>query len=480
MTSNETEASVDPRLFNEDLAPTKPAQRTWTTYNYIALWFSMSMEMTTYMLASSLIAGGMNWKQALFTILLGNLIVLVPMLLNAHAGAKYGIPFPVFVRASFGPVGANLPALLRAIVACGWFGIQTWLGGQAIAAMLGVLLPQTTNMLWIPWACFLGFWLLNMVVVWRGVESIRALQSLSAPFILLMSLLLLFWMLNKAGGFGPMLSAPSHFTSIGSFLRFFIPSLTAIVGYWATLSLNIPDFTRYAKNQDAQIMGQAFGLPVAMTLYSFIGIAVTSASQVVFGEPIWSPIVLLGRFHQPFVAFLGLIAVLIATLNVNIAANVVSPSNDFSNLAPRLISFRTGGMITGFLGLAMMPWKIMQSFGNYIFGWLVGYSGLLGPVAGIMITDYFLIRKTKLDSYSLYRRDGIYEYRRGINLVALIALVLGVAAALVGRFVPAVAFLYDYAWFIGFFLSGGLYYIMMVRHAARQPIATLEIETTKQ
>jgi NCS1 family nucleobase:cation symporter-1 len=480
MTPDLAEAGVDHSLFNEDLAPTKPAQRTWTTYNYIALWFSMSMEVTTYMLASSLIAGGMNWKQAIFTILFGNLIVLVPMLLNAHAGAKYGIPFPVFVRVSFGPVGANLPALLRAIVACGWFGIQTWLGGQAIAAMLGVLLPHTIGVLWVPWACFLGFWLLNMVVVWRGVESIRSLQSLSAPFMLLMSLLLLFLMLNKAGGFGPMLSAPSRFTSTGSFLRFFIPSLTAMVGYWATLSLNIPDFTRYAKNQDAQIVGQAFGLPVAMTLYSFIGIAVTSASQVVFGEPIWNPIVLLGRFHQPVVAFLGLIAVLIATLNVNIAANVVSPSNDFSNLAPRLISFRTGGMITGFLGLAMMPWKIMQSFGNYIFGWLVGYSGLLGPVAGIMVTDYFLIRKTKLDCYSLYRRGGIYEYRRGINLVALIALVLGVAAALVGRFVSAVSFLYDYAWFIGFFLSGGLYYIVMIRHAVTQPIATPEIEPAKQ
>ncbi len=388
----------DQRLCNRDLAPTVPAQRSWSTYNFIALWFSMSMELTTYMLASSLIAGGMNWKQALFTILLGNLIVLVPMLLNAHAGAKYGIPFPVFVRASFGPIGANIPAMLRALVACGWFGIQTWLGGQAIAAMAGVLWPQTLHLPWVLWVCFLGFWLLNMVVVWRGVESIRFLQSYSAPFMLAMSLLLLFWMLHKAGGFGPMLAAPSHFQTTGSFLRFFFPSLTAMVGYWATLSLNIPDFTRYARNQEAQIVGQAFGLPVAMTLYSFIGIAVTSASTVVFGEPIWNPITLLGRFHQPLIAFFGLIAVLIATLNVNIGANVVSPSNDFSNLAPRLISFRTGGLITGFLGLAMMPWKLMATFGSYIFGWLVGYSGLLGPVAGIMVADYFLVRKTKLDS----------------------------------------------------------------------------------
>jgi nucleobase:cation symporter-1, NCS1 family len=469
------ELAPDTRLYNEDLAPTQPAQRTWSTYNYIALWFSMSMEVTTYMLASSLIAGGMNWKQAIFTILLGNLIVLIPMLLNAHAGAKYGIPFPVFVRASFGPVGANIPAILRAIVACGWFGIQSWLGGQAIAAMVGVLLPQTTHMPWVLWTCFLGFWLLNMAVVWRGVESIRFLQSFSAPFMLLMSLILLFWMLHKAGGFGPMLSAPSRFTSTSSFLHFFIPSLTAMVGYWATLSLNIPDFTRYAKNQDAQIIGQAFGLPVAMVLYSFIGIAVTSASEVVFGQPIWSPITLLGRFHQPLVAFLGLIALLVATLNVNIAANVVSPSNDFSNLAPRLISFRAGGMITGFLGLAMMPWKLMETFGSYIFGWLVGYSGLLGPVAGIMVTDYFLVRKTKLDCYSLYRRGGMYEYRRGLNPAALIAVVVGVVAALIGRFVPAVTFLYDYAWFIGFFLSGLLYYLMMLGNPA---IATERNEAT--
>lgn len=339
--------AADPRLYNDDLAPTTPAQRTWTTYNYIALWFSMSMEVTTYMLASSLITGGMSWKQATGTILLGNLIVLVPMILNAHAGAKYGIPFPVFVRASFGTRGANVPALLRALVACGWFGIQSWLGGQAIAAMLAVLWPQTAHMPAVLWACFLSFWLLNMFVVWRGVESIRFLQSFSAPFMLVMSLALLFWMLHRAGGFGPMLATPSRFTSTSSFLKFFFPSLTAMVGYWATLSLNIPDFTRYAKSQGSQVVGQAFGLPIAMTLYSFIGIACTSASVTIFGEPVWSPIALLGRFHQPGVAFLAMIALLVATLNVNIGANVVSPSNDFANLAPRLISFRTGGLITG-------------------------------------------------------------------------------------------------------------------------------------
>ncbi len=451
---------ADPQLYNADLAPTTPEQRTWGTYNYIALWFSMSMEVTTYMLASSLIAGGMNWKQAIGTILLGNLIVLIPMLLNAHAGAKYGIPFPVFVRAPFGVRGANIPAMLRAMVACGWFGIQSWIGGTAIAQMVNVLSPKTAQMPAVTWICFLGFWFLNMVVVWRGVESIRFLESYSAPFIMLMSALLLGFVLHKAGGVGPLLSAPSRFTSTGSFLAYFFPALTGMVGYWATLSLNIPDFTRYAKDQDAQIVGQAIGLPVAMTLFSMLGIACTSASIVIFGEAVWSPVALLGRFHQPLLAFMGLIALLVATLNVNIGANVVGPSNDFANLAPRFISFRTGGLITGACGLAIMPWRMMSSSHNYI-QWLVDYSAVLGPVAGIMVADYFFLRDTQLDTESLYRREGPYEYRNGVNPRALVALAIGVTAALIGRWIPEFEWLFKLAWFVGFGVSALVYVVLM-------------------
>jgi nucleobase:cation symporter-1, NCS1 family len=454
-------STVDPTLSNRDLLPTTPAQRTWGMYNYIALWFSMSMEITTYQLASSLIAKGMDWKQAVGTVLLGNLIVLVPMLLNAHAGAKYGIPFPVFIRAPFGVRGANLPAILRAIVACGWFGIQSWIGGTAIHAMLAVIWPSVADSQGVVWACFLGFWLLNMVVVWRGVDSIRHLQAFGAPFMFIMAAALLIWVRIKAGSFGEMLSTPSQFHNSSEFFAVFFPSLTAMVGYWATLALNIPDFTRYSKSQQAQSVGQAFGLPVAMALYTFVGISVTSASAVLFGHPIWNPIELIGAFHQPVVAFIALIAILIATLNVNIGANVVSPSNDFSNLYPRLISFRTGGLITGFLGLAMCPWKLLATPDAYIFGWLIGYSGLLGPVAGIMVTDYFLIRKTELDVHSLYHREGAYYYAKGFNPRAIFALVLGVVIALVGLFVKPLHFLYDYAWFVGFFTSGIVYVALM-------------------
>ncbi len=447
----------EPSLYNKDLAAIPPERRTWGLYNYVSLWVAMSVCIPTYMLASGLIAGGMSWWQALATILLGNLIVLVPMLLNAHAGTRYGIPFPVFVRASFGVRGANVPAILRALVACGWFGIQTWIGGQAIHSMLLILWPGAAHLPGGVALCFLGFWALNMVVIWRGIETIKFLEGIGAPFMMGIGLLLLWWITRQAGGLGPVFASPGKFQNTGEFLRFFVPSLTAMVGFWATVALNIPDFTRYAKSQRAQAVGQALGLPAAMTLYSFIGVAVTSASVVLFGQAIWDPVALLRRFQQPVVASIALVALLVATLNTNVAANVVSPSNDFSNLNPRWISFRTGGMITGVVGIMMMPWKLLSDYSAYIFGWLVGYSGLLGPIAGVMIVDYYTVRRCELRVPELYRRGGCYEYDGGVNFRAMVALGAGIAVALVGLFVPALRWLYDYAWFVGFLVSGTMY-----------------------
>jgi NCS1 family nucleobase:cation symporter-1 len=452
---------VDTSLYNADLAPIPQDQRSWGTYNYASLWVAMSVCIPTYMLASGLIAGGMNWYQAVGTILMGNLIVLIPMLLNAHAGTKYGIPFPVFVRASFGVRGANVPAVLRALVACGWFGIQAWIGGQAIHSMLNLVWPSAARTPGSAWVCFFLFWGFNMVVVWRGIETIKVLQGIGAPFMMVVGLLLLFWITGKAGGFGPVLHTPSKFKSTAEFVRFFIPALTGMVGFWATVALNIPDFTRYATSQRAQMLGQALGLPTAMTLYSFIGVAVTSASILIFGQPIWDPVALLARFQQPLIGFIALVAISLATLNTNVAANVVSPSNDFSNLRPELISFRTGGLITGLVGIAMMPWKLMTDFSSYIFGWLVGCSAFLGPIAGIMIFDYYLVRNRHLNLDDLYRRGGTYEYKSGFNLNAIIALAAGVVVALMGLKIPALRWLYDYAWFVGFFFSGFLYLVLM-------------------
>ncbi|MGC2332330.1 MAG: NCS1 family nucleobase:cation symporter-1 [Candidatus Acidiferrales bacterium] len=440
-------------LYNEDLAPVPAARRSWGTYNYAALWIAMSVNIPTYLLASAMIAGGMNWKQAIFTVFLGNVLVLVPMLLNAHAGAQYGIPFPVFARSAFGVLGANVPAILRALVACGWFGIQAWIGGEAIYTMMLALEPGWKSVSWCLPVCFLFFWLLNVIVIVRGIQTIRFLQGITAPFLLLIGLALLLWARSKAGGFGPMLAAPSKFHTFGEFFKFFVPSLTGVVAFWATVALNIPDFTRYARSQHEQMVGQALGLPPTMTFYSFIGIAVTSATVILFGQAIWDPVAVLAHLDNPVAVIIAMLALLMATLNVNVAANVVSPANDFSNLWPQKISFRTGGLITCVIGILMQPWKLLATYGNYVSGWLVGYSGFLGPIAGILICDYFVRRKTILNAEDLYRRKGVYEFSRGVHWKAIAALAIGCAVAFVGLIYPPVRALYDYAWFVGFAVS---------------------------
>ncbi len=464
-------------LINEDLAPVPASRRTWSMWSIAALWVGMAICITTYTLASSLIEQGMNWRQAVLTIFLGNLIVLIPMTLNAHPGTAYGIPFPVLIRASFGTLGSNIPALMRALVACGWFGIQTWIGGAAIYAMAAIVCgfnpAQKTALPVIgislgEFACFLIFWAINLLVIIKGMDSIKWLEIFAAPFLILTGLGLLSWAYVAAKGWGPIFAQPSKFHSLGEFWPVFASGLTAMVGYWATLSLNIPDFSRFAKSQRDQIAGQALGLPLAMTFYAFIGVAVTSTTIVVFGKAIWDPVQLMERFHSPVLAVLALITLAIATLSTNIAANVVSPANDFANLAPRLINFRTGGIITGIIGILMFPWKLYADPSGYIFTWLIGYSALLGPIGGIMIADYFVHRRRVLVVEDLYRTDGRYRYSGGFSGVALTALALSVLPNLPGflatikvlpetSVAPIFISLYHYAWFVGFALAFVLY-----------------------
>lgn len=462
-------------LYNEDLAPVPADKRKWGTWNYAALWISMSLCIPTYMLASSLIEGGMNWWQSILTIFIANTIVLIPMILNGHAGAKYGIPFPVFARASFGTKGANIPAILRAIVACGWFGIQTWIGGKAIYYLLRVWSPSLPETLidgtfpnLVPFLCFFVFWLLNMLIVYMGVDSIRKLLVFKAFFLPLAALALLLWAISAADGLGAILDQPSKFTDSGSFFKFFFPALTGMVGFWATLSLNIPDFTRYAKSQKAQINGQALGLPTSMTFFAFVGVVVTAATTIVFGTTIWDPVVLAGKFSSKLIVSFAMIAIAISTLATNIAANIVSPANDFANLAPKQINFKTGGLITGILGLLIFPWKLAEDPSGYIFTWLIGYSSLLGPIGGIMIADYYFVRKQQLVVDELYKHNGKYSFTNGFNSKAIVALLIGILPNVPGfllqiKVVSATAFpewishLYSYAWFVGFFVSGIVY-----------------------
>jgi len=468
-------------LWNRDLAPTTIGQRTWSTWNIAALWIGMSVVITTYTLAGGFIEAGMRWWQAMITILLGNCIVLIPMMLNAHAGTKYGVSFPVLARASFGTKGANIPAILRAIVACGWFGIQTWIGGTAIDALLTALwggwagLDTTIggNPLH-TWIAFFLFWVIQVVIILKGIDGIKYLESWSAPILLLGGLVLLIWAANAAGGMGNVLSGVTSLQKeTNDFWSIFPAALTASVGYWATLSLNIPDFTRYARSQRSQMLGQALGLPLTMTAFAFIGVAVTSATVIIYGEAIPDPVKLIQRFDSVAVILFAMIVIFIAQLSTNMAANVVSPSNDFSNLDPKRISYVTGGLITAVIGIVMMPWQLMSSMSAYIFTWLIGYSGLMGAIGGILICDYFIIRNKMLELAELFKTDGEYSYGRGFNWRAVVALVFAIAPVVPGFLRAATTpggqvpdpnvfdTLYIYAWFVTFGIAFLLYLVLM-------------------
>ncbi len=579
-------------LANEDILPVPVRERTWNTWNIASLWVGISVCIPTYMLAASLMKTGLNWVQALWAILLGNAIVLVPMCLNAIPGTKYGIPFPVLIRSSFGTRGAQIPSILRGLVACGWFGIQVWIGGFAIYTLALIFLPNLNNL----WPglqatfvginggqllCFLFFWALHMIIVLRGVESIKWFESLSAPALILVGVALFVWAIHTGGGLAAVLKNSKLFlqptmtltkgdtsvkvildplrekdgayrvermkvvvlpgkanqsavaqaladkewepfrpefsvdwredasevtvgAQLGSvkdpdaaaivlasahreergpagpwlFIAFF-PALTAMVGYWATLSLNIPDFTRYAKSQKDQIIGQAIGLPTTMTLYAFVGVVATCAALIAFPNILtqedapWDPVALLAHFKIPWMVVLSMGVLAIATLTTNIAANVVAPANGFSNIAPHKISFRMGGLITGVIGIVMMPWKLLATAGKFIFTWLIGYSALMGGVAGVMIADFYVVRRRRLDLAGLYAEDGPYTFSGGFNWVGIISFILGVLpnipgfmaeiapqtfAAIVPQFFKT---FYLYAWFSGFFISFAVYAIWM-------------------
>ncbi len=468
-------------LYNHDLAPTKVKERTWSTYTYAALWISMAHCIPTYMLASGLIGTGMNWWQALVTILIGNAIVLVPILLNSHPGTKYGIPFPVFARAAYGVYGANVPAFMRAIVACGWFGINAWIGGQALQTFFKSLSPAWPELLgaghpgghlMTEWVSFAIFWGINIAIVFRGMELLRKVENLAAPFVLVMTALLVGWAIWKAHGLGHIMTGESKFKSAGEFWKVFVPSVTAMVGFWATLSLNMPDFTRYGHSQREQAIGQVVALPTTMTVFAAMGVIITSASEVIYGKPMWDPIELVGHFESRLVVGIAMFTVVIATLSVNIAANVVSPANDFANLAPKYISFRMGGVATGVIGVCMMPWKLIADPHGYIFQWLLGYSGGLGSIAGVLVCDYWVLKNKRLRLVDLYRVRGRYYYEPlGVNWIAVAATLLGCALSWVGLLVRPLRFLFDYAWFVGAGVAGVSYFLMMMGSSREQRTA---------
>ena len=468
-------------LANEDLLPVSPDRRTWNWWHIASLWIGMAICIPTYTLASGLVDQGWTWQAAVGAVVLGNVVVLLPIALNSHAGTRYGIPFPVLARTSFGVLGANIPAILRGLVACGWFGIQTWIGGWAIYKLFEVIWPGIATLPQIlpafvglntgEFVCFMVFWAMNVWIVLRGMDSIKFLETWGSPFLLAVGVALFVWALVRAGGLGPMLRNPvgrSDGRTVG-LSGVFGAGLTSAVAFWGTMALSIPDFSRYARSQRDQVVGQAVGLPATMALFAFIGAAVTNATFVIFGSRIADPVALLARIGGPLMIMLSMAGLIVATLTTNIAANIVAPANAFSNIAPHRITFKQGAMITAVIGIVMMPWRLYNDAAAYIFTWLIGYGALLGPVAGIMIADYFVLRRGMLVVNDLYKRHGVYEYTHGINWVAVTAFALSVAPSLPGfvaalKGVPATGLfgtIYNWAWFVGFLVAGVIYVVGM-------------------
>jgi len=478
-----TKSGAESGLSNADLAPVGPEQRTWRWWHFAALWLGMVIAVPAYMLPASMLEQGMSGLQAVGIVLLGNMVVLVPILLIGHAGSRYGVPFAVLVRSSFGVEGAKLPALARALVACGWYGIQTWIGGGAMLALTGIVVGHDLKGPSVPLLgiglgqliAFAIFWLAQLFFVAKGLNAIRRFETWTAPLKILVCIALVWWALRTAGGVGPIMATPSAFVAGGAkhglFWKTFWPIFTAMAGYWGALALNIPDFTRFSRTQADQAIGQAVGLPGPMALLALVSVIVTSATVIIYGKAIWDPVALSGNIGGVGV-MIGLVIITIDTVSVNIAANLVGPAYDFSALWPRRISYRTGGYITAALGALIMPWRLLETTQGYIFVWLTGYGALLGPIAGIMIADYWLVRRTRLIVGDLYATHGAYGYRGGWNPVALVAFALPIlvnlpgflhsaAPATFGFLGPFWTGLYDYAWFIGVGLAFVIYALLM-------------------
>lgn len=467
----------DPSLTNDELKPTSISQRTFSWFEMSSLWIGLVVGVPSYYLAGSLVDLGMAWWQGVATVFTANLILLVPLILTGHPGTKYGISFPVLVRSSFGIRGAHIPTLLRALVGCGWYGIETWIGGEAIFLLLPKFIKQSSWSQTLPWlgtsplefACFIVFWCAQLTAVWKGIEGIKELEKYSAPILILLTCGFLFWAYVNAGGFGHMLSMSSRLTS-SQFWSLFFPSLTANISFWATVALNIPDFTRFAKSQRDQILGQS-GLPIFMGMFTCVGLAITSATQVIFGRVISSPIQLLEQIGGATTMILAIFGISLATITTNIAANVVAPANALVNLSPSKFTFRRGAILTALLGIAFQPWRLLKSSESFVYTWLVGYSALLGPIGGIVLVDYYLIRGAELSVKDLYSASpyGDYYYTGGYNLAAIAALIVGILPVIPG-FLEKVGLIdkvsgcfgvvYNNAWFFSFFSAALVYWIL--------------------
>ncbi|WP_342514415.1 NCS1 family nucleobase:cation symporter [Sporosarcina sp. FSL K6-1522] len=454
---------------SKDLMPTSPKERKWKIGNYFSLWMGNVHNVPAYVTIGGFFALGLSVGQVFWSIVIASIILAGVMVLSGHAGAKYGIPFSMLLRTSYGTKGAMLPGIIRGcIAAVMWFGFQTYAGSLAFTILIGKLWPAYLHLggdwnlfgLSLPGLIsFIAFWLFNILFVFGGMKILGKFIKLLSPLVYVVFGGMAIWAIQLAGGITPILEHTSKGVE-GNTTLVFIASISAILATWAAPIVSASDFTREARSQKDQSIGQIAGLITTYLLFAVAAIAVIVGSEIAFGTPIWNVLDVVDRFDNNFAIGISVLTICMTTLAVNITGNIIPAGYQLSALFPKHLTFRTGALLAAIVGFLIMPWKLMED-ATSIFMFLGIIGGLLSPVLGVMLTHYFIVAKRILNLEELYAINGKYNYKNGVHVPAVVATLGGGIVSIIGQFVPILKPLYDISFFSGFVVAS-LIYIALV------------------
>lgn len=454
------------KYYNQDLAPTLDSQRNWTAYNLAACWVGMNVCIPAYQMASSAVSMGLSWWLSLLLVALGNCIVLVPILLNAHVGTKYGVPFPVYARTAFGIRGAQIPSFVRTIIGIGWTGILIWQGAESLQVAMCLIIPGWSSIAAGQWIMFAVFWALNIGIAYAGSNALKKFESIATPLLGITCAALLYWGIKVVVTGGYTMSQALNAVTVPEDFNLsetVVACLVANIAFYSTWALNIPDLSRYCKDQKSQVRGQLFGMPGSMVAIAFIGVFITGVTALKFGRAYWDPNQIVEAIGSPGAAIFAAFAISLATLTTNVTTNILPPVNGLCNLWPKGITYKRSVVIVGILTIIMQPWKLVSDPSGYIYNWLGTYGALTGPIASILIYDYYFVKKKRLALDELYLGQGSrYWYKNGFNIRAIAAWGLAILLPVLGKFIPLFSVFSLYGWIVSFAL-GFVFYPLLMR-----------------
>lgn len=443
--------------FSDDVLPSKQSDRSWNIGNYFTVWMGSVHNIPNYIAIGGLFAIGLSVHKVFMAIMCAAVIIATVLVLNGHAGSKYGLPFAMLLRSSFGNKGAVIPGVIRGVIAAiMWFGFQTYAGSQALSILIAKIWPSYITLggdwdffgLTLPaLISFLLFWLFNVVLIYGGMNFLGKFTNILSPFVYIVFGGMAIWAINLAGGIGPILNYTADGVD-GNKVIVFLGAVVAVIAAWAAPMVNVSDFTRLARTHKEQVIGQTVGLIVTYLLFAVASISIIAGSEIAFGTPIWNVLDVVARFDSGFAIGVSVLTLCLTTLSVNVTGNIVPAGYQLASFFPKKLSFRAGATVAAVIGIMIMPWKLMEN-PTSIFTFLNIVGGLLAPITGVMLAHYFIISKTKIDINELYSQNGKYNYQKGFNINAIVTLIIAGVLCLIGSFVPFFAPLYEISWFVG-------------------------------